>query len=82
MNNSKNPDQWKDRVSKSISKNDLPKDVWERILKIRNSPIKLIENGKREINPSWQKVRKQVFDYDFLATRREGVRKVFDCYAP
>jgi hypothetical protein len=44
MNDSKNPDQWKDRVSKSISKNDLPKDVWERILKIRNSPIRLIEN--------------------------------------
>jgi hypothetical protein len=44
MNDSKNPDHWRDRVSKSISKIDLPKAVWERILKIRNSPIRLIED--------------------------------------
>jgi len=44
MNNPKNSDRWKDRVSKSISKDDLPKEVWERILKIRNSPIKLVED--------------------------------------
>jgi len=34
MNNSKNPGQWKDRVSKSISKNDLPEDVWEHCIAI------------------------------------------------
>ena len=44
MNDPKNLDQWKDRVSKSISKDDLPKDAWERILKIRHFPIKLIED--------------------------------------
>lgn len=34
-------DFWRDKVSKSISKDDLPPEIWEKICKYRNSPIML-----------------------------------------
>ena len=35
-------DFWYDHVSKSVSKDDIHPEVWERVCKMRNSPIKLV----------------------------------------
>lgn len=39
-----NPDFWCERITKTITKNDLPEGMWDWISKIRNSPIRLIES--------------------------------------
>ena len=45
MDNNELPaDYWADRVSHSCKKDDLPPDIWDRICKIRNSPIQLVKD--------------------------------------
>lgn len=35
---------WNDKVSDDLTKKNIPPDAWERICKIRNSPIELIQD--------------------------------------
>jgi len=37
-------DFWESNVSKSLNKDDIESGAWDRICKVRNSPIELIRN--------------------------------------